>query len=296
MLALHARRSSVSALLPAVATLALLATTGCGGPPEPVGRLAAEPATLVLPYPRSVEVMLRWTMLADVDAGGERPTVFVHLLDADGGVARTFDHAFPRDWKAGGEASYSLTLYQSMLGPPLPEGRYRLTAGLYDPEQRWALESGEEIGHQEYVIAQVDVPPAQRDALPAIDFAGSWGPLVAGGDRQVLGYRWLGGGGTIRLGEVTQAARLGLVVEIPDLPPDEMATADGDAPRLALQSDCDGSQHTLSGAGPAAVAIAVPAGPGCQLTLAPNYQLTGEHAAQLEGLARLIVVTWEPQG
>ncbi len=283
---------------------ATLAAAGCRDEPaQPVARVAAEPAALTLAYPQSAELTLTWSPQAAIEASGGRPIVFVHLLADDGEVVRTFDHPFPRDWEPGSEASYPLTLYQSMLGPPVPAGSYRLTLGLYDGDTRWPLDGCEEIGRMEYQVARVEVPRAQPATLPEVDYAGSWRELAAGGDRQVLGYRWLGDRGEVRVQGAGRGGELGMAFELADPPAGRQRVLEGDAevPCLRLTSTCDDSERTLSGSGRVTLSVAVPAGRDCSVQLAPNYRFsepTGAAAAtateEEPPLARLIVVTWDP--
>lgn len=303
---LRGRRAARVAAL----AVALLAAAGCGEPAEPVARVRAESAELSLPYPQATEVTLSWQVLAPVEAAGGRPTVFVHLLDDEGAVVRTFDHPFPRDWQPGAEVSYPLTVHQSMLGPPLPQGTYRLTLGLYEGPERWALDAGDDLGRMEYEVARVEVPRAQPQALPAMEYFGRWGALAAGGDRQVLGYRWLGDRGEVHV-EGSAGGDLGLVLEIAEPPAGSRRVLEGDAEVACLRvsSTCDGSERTLSGTGRVALSVTVPAQRDCVVELAPNYRFEpagGEGAAAAAGdgeadgqpasLARLTVVTWSPAG
>jgi hypothetical protein len=295
---LRRRRAASAAALAAL----LLVTAGCGEPAEPVARVRAAPAELSLPYPQAAEVTLSWQVLAAVEAAGGRPTVFVHLLDDEGAVARTFDHPFPRDWQPGAEASYPLTVHQSMLGPPLPQGTYRLSLGLYEGAERWALDAGEDLGRMEYEVARVEVPRAQPRALPEIEYFGQWSGLAAGADRQVLGYRWLGGRGELHLTDSSSPGRLGAVLEITDPPPGGSWVLDSGAevPTLRVHSNCDGSDHTLSGSGRATLSVDVPASRACVVELVPNYRFVpaaGQPATEeAPPLARLTVVTWTPTG
>jgi len=205
----------------ALAALALVAvlTTGCGDSAPPVGSVAVEPATTALPYPGSRQVELAWGPKEGLDAASARPRVFVHLLpEGEKEVLRTFDHPLPETWRAGSDIRYPLELYQSMLGPPLAEGTYRLTVGLYDEDQRWPLEGGEEAGRREYAVAQVEVPAAQPENLPKLEYEGNWSPLMAGTDRQVLGFRYVGADATLRITEVPEDGTLGISLEINPVP------------------------------------------------------------------------------
>jgi hypothetical protein len=296
----------------AVAVLALAG--GCSEPVEPVARVEAQPATISLPFPRSADLDLTWDLRADIETAGGQPTVFLHLLDEDGQVMRTFDHPFPHDWRTGAEVSYPLSVYQSMLGPPLPRGRYRLTLGLYEGDQRWPLDAGEPAGRMEYEVARVEVPAVRPGELPQVEYFGRWTPLVGGADRQVLGYRLLGGEGQVKVGEVRPGGTLGMVFELTEPKPGQERVMDdgGEVPSLRVVSSCDGSQRTLSGPDPTKLEIQVPAGRACDVDISPNYHFsggeaggeTGDEAAagsagdeeEFTSLARLTVVTWDPAG
>lgn len=302
------RSSSAARRLAPFALLlgAALAFVGCSKPEEPVARVEVQPETTSLPFPRSADLELTWDLRSDIDTTGAGPTVFIHLLSADGQILRTFDHPFPQGWHEGGEVSYPLPLYQSMLAPPLPAGRYRLTLGLYEGDRRWPLDAGEEIGHMEYVVARVDVPASQPGELPTVEYTGAWTPLLAGADRQVLGYRLLRGEGQVKVGAAGAGGTLGMVFELADLQPGQRRVMDdsGEVPSLRVSSTCDGSQRTLSGDGPVKLAIQVSAGGDCTVDVSPNFHFSGldadaaaegdEAAEEPPALARLTVVTWDP--
>ncbi len=147
-------------------------------------------------------------------SGTERPTVFVHLLDRKGKVARTFDHPFPGAWQEGVPVAYDLKLYQSALAAPLAPGAYQVTAGLYGKDgKRWPLEAGEPVGRDEYKAFQVEVPPP--GAGPRFAYSGAWLERAGGrppGARPALA----GGGGPIRLVDQRGPGSVWLVLQIPD--------------------------------------------------------------------------------
>src|SRR5258708_1346167 len=131
-------------------------------------------ATLRLSWPRAA------------GAGGEEsrsePLVFLHLLGPKGQVLRTFDHPFPQHWVAGTPVSYDVKLYQSALAPPLDPGKYRLTVGLYDQGgRRWALAGlGEPIARQEYLPAELVLPPILVGGWARLRKPGGGGPVAGG--------------------------------------------------------------------------------------------------------------------
>lgn len=282
--------------------LGLGTVAGCGGEEaEPVARLVVEPMELTLPYGSFAELGFSWSLLAEPEGASGTPRVFLHLLDAEGDLARTFDHDLPGEWQSGEERSYRTRVYQSLLAPPLPPGAYHLTAGLYDAEgNRWPLAfQGEGTGRYEYRVATVEVP-GDGPQLPAVRFSPSWSPSLAGTDRQVVAYRWLSGSGALHLGEVADGGTLWLALRIPGAQAGDMSRrivepADGGdgVPRVDVAADCGGFQAQVSGEGRHDVHVTVPEGTdACEVTLDPNYAMesaTGEsRSVVLEALA------WRP--
>jgi len=276
----------------AACCLALLAA--CADEPVPVGRVALEPAMLTLPYPGTAEAEIVWEPIAPLGAVQGELRVFVHLLDADGELVRTFDHRFPRGWEVGRPTSYPLELYQSALGEPLPAGGYRLTVGLHDAHRRWTLETtGAELGRNEYQLATVDVPGTEpAEGFPRLAFSEGWLAPEPGADRQILGRRWLGPEGAIRVsGTGTAAGRLSLVVAVPQLSGSMERTLEEGVigPALRVTSTCDASETMVTGTGSHRVDLAVPADADCEIRFDPNYRLTwpgsrGERSVLLENL------------
>src|SRR6185436_11038527 len=117
------RRALALALAPALLALA------CHGA-EPVARLASDTQELSLPHGRHAGLRLRWEPLQD-QVPGTVPVVFLHLLDAQRNIVRTFDHDLPSPWKNGQELADPVGIYHTALGPALPPGEYELTGGLY---------------------------------------------------------------------------------------------------------------------------------------------------------------------
>ncbi len=285
-----------AALLLALAPL-LGSALACGGDDaEPVGSLTVTPARVELPYGTFRDLDLAWSPAAELDGLEGAPRVFLHLLDDDGELVRTFDQDLPGAWRTGGEITYTARIYQSLLAPPLPPGEYTLTAGLYDAAgNRWALGGvGEPVGKREYRVATVEVP-TQGGPLPATTFSPSWSPTQAGADRQVVAFRSLAGEGTIVLSEVPGAGTLWLDVRVP---PDQVGgyarrvvePADGGdgMPRVVVAADCTGFESRLSGEGSHRIDVPV-AAEGCEIALRPNFVMespTGERrSVNLEVLA-----------
>ncbi|HSL82408.1 MAG TPA: hypothetical protein VLF66_06495 [Thermoanaerobaculia bacterium] len=303
------------------AGLAVLA--GCRGDGgEPVARLVAEPMELTVAYGTYAGLSVSWTPAAEPEGASGDLRVFLHLLDEDGVLARTFDHGFPGTWSVGEERSYRVPVYQSLLAPPLPPGRYSLTAGLYDGENnRWPLDfEGQRVGRHEYRVAEVQVP-ARGAELPAVQFSPTWSPTLAGADRQVVAFRWLAGEGEIRLAEIPEDGTLWMVLRIPgaqeagatrrllpereegegeDGGEDRAADEDGEAPATAgepgvsLTASCSGFEAQVSGEGRHDLEVPVTGGSECVVTLTPNYAM--ESQAGDDRTVLLEVLAWRPAG
>ncbi|HEX6865368.1 MAG TPA: hypothetical protein VF414_21245, partial [Thermoanaerobaculia bacterium] len=136
--------------------LALGGVLGCGEDAPPVATLEVSPKSVRLPFPELHTIHLSWQPTAPLEGFTGSPTVFVHLLDDNGKVVRTFDHTFPERWREGSTVGYDLKLYQSSLAPALNPGRYRLTIGLAGKEkERWTLDGvGEPVARREYLAAE----------------------------------------------------------------------------------------------------------------------------------------------
>jgi hypothetical protein len=311
------------------------ALAGCGGEEaEPVARLAAEPMALTVAYGTYTALGLTWQPTAELEGASGEARVFLHLLDEDGGLARTFDHDIPGGWQVGRERSYRVPVYQSLLAPPLPPGDYSLTAGLYDAEgNRWPLAfEGEGTGRHEYRVATVEVP-AQGAELPAVQFSPTWSPTLAGADRQVVAFRWLAGDGAIRLTDLPGPGTLWMALGIPGagvggltrrmLPESgegggeegeaegaedegegegaepegaggETEAPDGE-PRVSVEASCGGFTAQVSGEGRHDVEVPVHSEAGeCEVTLRPNYIM--ESPAGDEQTVVLQILAWKPAG
>ena len=290
-------RTKVAAWMLA-ASAALVAAAGCGGEGEPVARLEVDPGTIELPHGSFVNLRFTWEQLAPLDGASGSPRVFVHLLDGEGRLVRTFDHDPEGPWRAGERWSYTTRIFQSFLAPPLPPGTYALTAGLYDAEgNRWPLAvDGETVDEGEYRLARVEVPEGGPDQ-PALAFSQAWSPTLAGSDRQVVGYRWLTGAGDIVLQEVPGSGTLWLGLRVPaeggelQRRMNDPEAPAGAVPRVEIETSCSGFQAQVSGEGSHGVDVPVTPNEGrCAVTLDPNYVMS-----TLAGARRsltLEVVAW----
>jgi len=290
-------------ILQATVTLGVLVIFlgGCEKTPEPVASVKIEPTQIHLPYPGSVTIEMDWEMQASLDDISTPPLVFVHLLDDEGSVERTFDHVLPFAWQPGTSESYELTLYQSALAPPMDPGIYRLSVGLYEVGgQRWSLSgSGEEVAKLEYLLATVDTQ-SDPSAVPMFYFSPSWLPLEAGTDVQVLGRRWLTDEGVIRVAEVPAAGRVGLWMEISEAiaQVEEMSLLEGETePRIDITSTCGGQEDSVAGYGVHEIQVTVLATEDgslpeeCEIVLRPNYQVV-EVATLARRSVGLQILTW----
>jgi hypothetical protein len=263
-------------LLP-IALAAASFAAGCGGGRTPVARVDVEPKQVRLPFSQVQTLRLTWTPTAALEEA--EPTVFIHVLDDRGKVARTFDHAFPQRWREGTPVSYDVKLYQSALAPPLAPGTYELTLGLYGADgKRWALDGlGEPAGRDEYRAAEVEVPVQKPNARFA--FSPTWLPVEPGGDRQVLARRWMAKRAVIRLINQRGPGTVWMVVQIPPASsPDYRVVLDPGAasPSVLAVASCGDVEMNMTGPGLHEAELKVeapPAGGFCRVLLTSNFLL-----------------------
>lgn len=266
----------------------------CGGPGDPVGRLSVAEHEVALPHGRLVPLELRWEAKAALEDGEGAPIAFVHLLDAEGSVARTFDHPLPGRWEPGKTIVDRLELVQSALAPPLPAGEYRLTVGLYDGERkRWPLlTDGEEVARQEYVVAKVRVSEGSRGRY---SFSEAWLPVEATVDRQTVARRWLSGDGWLEVKNLPRPAELALRLHIPrNEPPLRLVLEAGASqPAVSVVSGCSGFTATVSGSGTHDVRVPVPPPGDCRVRLDANFTVL-EPGTQRKLSTSLELLAWQP--
>ncbi|HEV8240408.1 MAG TPA: hypothetical protein VGS57_13645 [Thermoanaerobaculia bacterium] len=270
-------RQRVIAVLPP-ALLCVLVAAGCHRTHEPVAKLTLSEKQFDLPHGRMVPVELRWEPskpLPELAKGVSAPVAFVHLIDAQGNVVRTFDHPLPGRWQVGGTIADRVALYHSAIGPALPAGDYRLTVGLYDgKDKRFALTlDGEELKRQEYVVAHVKVPDVAATG-PAFTFSPQWLAVEPGGDRQAVARRWLNGDGTLEARALPAPARVWLLLRIPEAePPLRMMLEPGATlPSVKVSADCGaGFSADVAGVGFHEVAVPVRAQAPCTIAFDTNY-------------------------
>lgn len=288
------------ALLVALAP-ALALPIACGGDDAaPVATLSVSPSTVELPYGTFRDVELAWSTTAELDGLEGSPRLFLHLLDEDGALVRTFDQDLRTDWRAGREMSQEVRVYQSLLSPPLPPGSYTLTAGLYDGAgNRWALGGlGEPVAAREYRVAAVEVPSGASE-LPAVTFTPAWSPNQAGADRQVVAFRTLAGDGAIVLSDLPGPGTLWLEVRVP---PDRAGglvrrivdpPEGGDGmPRVTVTSSCSGFESRISGEGSHRIEVPVEGtgAEGCEIALSPSYVMESQDGDRRS--LNLEVIAW----
>ncbi|MEM9290081.1 MAG: hypothetical protein AAGD01_00205 [Acidobacteriota bacterium] len=231
------RSVAQSLLWAGLASLASLTLVSCGAnqPSEqesaPVGRLQVEIGGEDLPYPQWRTLHLRWqatTALPTAPSNEKprsskassqapeaepQPRIFVHLVDPEGELSRTFDQDLDEPWRPGASGRLEVPIHHSALAPPLAPGDYQLTVGLYRiggdglPDRRFPLEvdlesssrsaarTGAdrpdpdspspraedattalvEIGTFEYSVARLAVEPVSAEA-PSFSFGQGWEP------------------------------------------------------------------------------------------------------------------------
>lgn len=274
---------------------------GCGKPAEPVAEVSVETARLTLGYPELVSFSVTWRperRLEAANAADAAPWIFVHLLTQEGQVLRTFDRPYPGEWLRGESQTFDLELYQSALGPPLPEGVYRLTLGLYQPRGgRWPLRvAAPEVGAQEYEVATVVVPAPQGDE-PRFRLPEPWSPPIPGGDRQILGRRWLTGQGEILIDGLGSPGVVRLLLLVPseeETGGHLVVSEDADLPAVRVVATCSGSESLVTGIGTHAVDVPVeplPDGSPCALSIQPNFDLVLPETLERRS-ARLELLAW----
>lgn len=286
-----------------IGLLGLAGLVGChGGGGSPVARLEVEPSEVTLGHATYQQVRLGWTMTSELAELTGPLRVFVHLLDDQGRLTRTFDHPMPGGWAVGEEREDVVRLVQSALAPPLPPGEYELSVGLYDAEgHRWPIQvEGERVGMGEYVVATVTVP-SSPSTVPLFSFSPTWSPTLAGSDRQILAVRWLTGSGTILLEEIPGPGTLWLRLRIPEegvagahrvLLPDRPA---GEEPSIQLSAPCAGFEASISGEGSHDVEVPMSTEDGsCAIRLLPNYAMVKEGEEQQSVL--LETIAWRETG
>lgn len=176
-----------------IVTFGAIALLSCGRDPA-VSRLRVHPAQLQIGSGQCGSLDLEWLPLLPLRRRDGNPTVFVHLRDGRDRVVRTFDHPLPHPWSPNRRQRYSVDLCLSVIGDPLPAGRYTIKLGLYDDSlgYRWPLEvRGDDPKSRQYLVATVDVPPAE--ARERIRFLSGWQAAEPGKDRQVVARRRLSG-------------------------------------------------------------------------------------------------------
>lgn len=292
--------SALLALIPLTALL-LLGPLGCGGAQEgpPVATLDIEPREVTVNHSSYADLDLHWQLTGELEGRQGTLRVFVHLLDEEGRLTRTFDHLPPGEWTVGEEWEDSTRIYQSVLAPPLPPGSYTLTIGLYDgADQRWPLDvEGEAVDRQEYAVARVEVPSEPTD-LPRIGFSPSWSPTMAGADRQVLAVRLLTGDGSIQVDQVSGRRTLWMQLRIPEAVSGTSrrifrpGSAEAENPSVRIVAPCSGYEAFITGDGlhdvevPVAPASGDDTGEtaktagGCEIRLEPNYAMVDQGVEQ----------------
>jgi hypothetical protein len=285
-------------ILPVLTIAAIsLYASGCGDDAPAVATVEVTPRAVRLGYPEVQNVHLSWQASAPLEGVSAQPMVFLHLRDDKDQVVRTYDHPFPQKWReGGGPVAYDARIFQSLLAPPLPPGKYKLTLGLYEGKTRWPLDGiGDKVDKREYAAADVEVPAGA--AGPGFAFSPSWLQVEPGGDRYVLARRWLNGRGVIGLKDVKEAGALWLLLRIPSgkEPNETLAVEGGGVPRVLVRGTCGGTETSLSGPGmhELEVPVEAPANGVCRIALLPNFTLTSSVTGQQRSVS-LENAAWAP--
>ncbi|HEX4965426.1 MAG TPA: hypothetical protein VF173_31740 [Thermoanaerobaculia bacterium] len=291
---------SLQKILLPISVIALSLAAGCGGGKEKsVARVEVDPHLVRLPFGQAQTVRLTWTPSAPLE--GETPTVFVHLLDAQHKVERTFDHPFPDRWREGTPVTDDFKVYQSVLAPPLAAGKYQVVAGLYGRDgKRWPLSGlGEPVGKDEYDAFEIEVPA--ESSGPKLEFSPTWLPVTAGGDRQVVARRWMADRGDVRVVHQTGPGVVWLVFQIPptDKPDYSLALEPGaSAPSVLVQGNCGSGETSFSGPGiheDEVVMDSPPPDGACRVQLSANFTIQSKVVGPKRSIS-LENVAWIPAG
>ena len=275
-------RRALSLLVTVGLVTAGLAGMSCVPGELPVAELYANGPEAPLDHASNLTMSLEWQPLRPLEPTRATPFLFVHLLDREGQLLRTFDREIPEAWlgkvAGGGSGEAEIEIWQSALAAPLPAGWYRLTAGVYDlgSGRRWRLEtSAREIDEGEYEIAEIEVASAGR-RTPDLLFDGDWLVPEEGG-RHNPGRRWMGESGTIGLRGTAGWHELVLSISITDLsagrhlPILEDGATD---PRLIIRNGCDHDAKILfEGYGVRSAVLRIDAEDACTITFLPNFTM-----------------------
>lgn len=258
--------------------------SACRDPAVPVGRLQLGPGELHLAHGRCATVRLAWQPTAQLDRRHGRERAFLHLLEDEHRLVRTFDHPLPRPWSPGEPQAYELEICQSVLAAALPPGRYALSGGLYDDAwgYRWPLiVEGPEIGPREYRLATVNVAASEG---PELTLTGSWGPAEAVGDSQVVTRRWLAGDGGLVVSGITGRGEVLFTAVVPQPGPAE----------VLLGSTCGLVPTGSLLPGRHAVALGVPVAPPGPCTVAFRTASAGGRTGETARGLCLESLAWKP--
>jgi len=266
---------------------------------EPLARLAVAESALDLPWPQRREIRVDLDLLAELPVDAGPPRLFVHLLDSDARIVRTFDRELEPEWWPGDRIRVPVVIEQSALAEPLPPGRYRLVIGLYDLRfGRYLVERAPDGASVRAVEAgSVEVPESGPGA--GVKFVSGWFETQAQRDQQVLGARPLapGGVGELRVGPLREPARLYAMVAIRgvDARVSEIATEDpGGAQHLTLEVACTGEVVTATGEGVHLLEVALPARTdGCDLRLRTDFRRPGSGGEEPGAVLRAL--SWNPE-
>lgn len=235
-------------------------------------------ARLTLAAGEHLDFDLALRVLRPTPRVGPCPTLFLHLLDSEGGVVRQFDHKVSV-WPApneepGRRVVDRSTLFQSVLEEPLPPGSYQLATGLWEPDSRRRFrlnrEGSRPVGR--LTVAEVEITGSESTA-PSPKFEG-WSALEPTESVHGRARRGWTRAATIDIGESPATLEWRLVL---DLPP--WATPrDGHG----LVVECTGETLSLVERWQE-IRIRLPAGEPCRLSF-PPIDSTGDTGGLLYSL------------
>jgi hypothetical protein len=281
--------------------LLILCLMACSEAEAPVAKLAGVSLPKQLPFPNAFEAALELEPIQELPPGAGVPILFIHLLDREGQVVRTFDRPLRVPWRVGSRIEHRFWLYQSALAEPLEPGEYRVTAGLYDEVLgRYALVTAlRKFARGEYQLGFLTVPPL-HEATPALGFSEGWLAPEMGQDQQVLVWRVLGGAekGSVQLNPLPGAGRLLVALEVPRPVSGAHLELLGDAelPVVRVSADCSEAKAEVSGFGFHELVLELSAafeGGSCRIDVLPNFRIVPRERKPPSSV-RLGIVSWIP--
>lgn len=188
-----------------------VSTAGCASPPEPIGvvRLALDRASV--PLGSSVEATIRFDLAPAFEPLREDYRVFVQVLDQNGVLLWSTEHAPPiptTAWRPGRSIHYT----QHVRVPAYPYiGPAIVAVGLHSPVsgERLAL-AGDDLGDSAYRVATLTLEPQHESSFVIYDEG--WHQVEFDVIAQTK-WRWTTGRAALFFRNPNRAARLFLEVQ-----------------------------------------------------------------------------------